>query len=68
MLNAEAMPTRGGYKRYIVPGPGKMKKHSQFFCNKAQNYWSKAVASITINLFVDLSMTADSDYYINNLC
>ena len=54
-------PTRGRCRRYIVPGPGSFgareyeSAHVMFFCNQGQNCKCEAVASITINLFINLS-------------
>lgn len=63
-----AGPTWGWYKRYIVPGPGKMKLSTlNFSVTETEITSVKPLAWITINVLVDLSMTADSDYYTNML-
>ena len=57
-----AGPTRGGYKRYIVPCSGRYwedeNTHAMCFCNKAQNYLCVPVASMPIDLFLYLGMVA----------
>ena len=47
-------------------------KKSKYACSvlfeQGQNYYCKPIATIIINLFANLSLAADSDYYTNKLC
>jgi len=56
------VPTRGVQEVHRIRAQKDEGKHSQFFWDQAQNYQCKPVVSTIIILFVDLSMTADSDY------
>ena len=52
-----------GYERYIVPGPGKVKKIRMVCFSVIKPKSIKGSCRVAINLFANLIMTADSDSY-----